>query len=415
MKFFHDNKRETTPLRPALSTRRKQVSDGCIQCQICVNECQFLQLHGDPKTLADSYNPAEGRFLQIPFECSLCELCTAVCPHGVKPPELFLEMRRESFERGLNNLPQHRGLRSYEKKGLSKRFSWYALPENCDTIFFPGCALAGSRAEITLKVFDQLQSNIPNIGIVLDCCTKPSHDLGDEKYFHAMFGEMKEYLKNQGIKTVLLACPNCDKVFKTYADEFNIQTIYEVLEQMDQVSASTLTKWTVVLHDPCTARFNHPAQNSVRSLLKNRGVTVVEHPHSGEKTFCCGEGGAVNCYKPKLAENWGQKRIIEATRQPIISYCAGCTQILGKHSETHHMLDLLFTAPDKRTVVATAPLTYFKRLRLKKHLKQNFSAATTRERTFQTQQNGTINKIRLTLLVLTATLIVILGLSIYFR
>ena len=49
--------------------------------------------------------------------------------------------------------------------------------------------------------------NITDIGIVLDCCTKPSHDLGDEEHFNAMFGEMKDYLLSQGIKTVLLACP----------------------------------------------------------------------------------------------------------------------------------------------------------------------------------------------------------------
>ncbi len=404
---------EPDPLRAQLSHQIAATSANCIQCQICVNECQFLQLYGDPKTLADSYTPTADHWQKIPFECSLCELCTAVCPHGVEPAELFREMRREAFERGQNNLPQHRGLKNYEKRGTSKRFSWYALPEGCDTIFFPGCALTGSRSEITLKVFEQLQRNIPDIGIVLDCCTKPSHDLGDESYFNAMFGEMKDYLTAQGIKTVLLACPNCDKVFKTYAREFNVQTVYEVLENTDHAAESI--RMTVALHDPCTARFNHPAQKSVRNLLKSKGMTIADQPHSGEKTFCCGEGGAVNCFKPELAKNWGQRRISEATGHPIISYCAGCTQILGKQSETHHILDLLFTDPDNKTPVATAPLTYFKRLKLKKGLQQNFPAATTRERTFQARKNTGIRKKHLIFLALMTTLILIPGFLIYLR
>jgi Fe-S oxidoreductase len=403
----HSQQRTTPePLRPQLLHQIAATSTNCVQCQVCVNECQFLQLHGDPKTLADNYIPTDKHCLQIPFECSLCELCTAVCPHGVEPPKLFLEMRRESFERGQNNLPQHRGLRNYEKKGTSKRFSWYALPEDCDTIFFPGCALAGSRSEITLKVFEQLQCSIPNIGIVLDCCTKPSHDLGDENYFHAMFGEMKGYLQVQGIKTVLLACPNCDKVFKTYAAEFNIQTVYEILANMEALSSQKSGGTTVALHDPCTARFNSPAQNSVRDLLKNRGITIADQLHSREKTFCCGEGGAVNCFKQERANTWSKKRLAESANHPLISYCVGCTQIFGKHTKTNHILDLLFNESERKSPVASAPLTYFKRLKLKKDLQQNFPAAATRERTFQPRQDRKINKVLISFL-LAALLIII--------
>ena len=70
----------------------------------------------------------------------------------------------------------------------------------------------------------------------------------------------------------------------------------------------------------------------------------------------------------------------EACGQPIVSYCAGCTQILGKRGETNHLLDLLFSETAQQAPVAKAPLTYFKRLKLKKQLQQHLDAATTRER-----------------------------------
>jgi len=369
-------------LRPALAEQLELISSDCTQCQICVSECGFLKNHGDPKKIADHYNLSDKKFFELPFACSLCELCTAVCPHGVNPTQMFLEMRREAFDRDEANLPEHRSLRKYEERGTSKRFSWYALPKNCNTIFFPGCSLSGSRSATTLKVYEALQKNIPNIGIVLDCCTKPSHDLGDEGYFNAMFGEMKNYLLTHGIKTILIACPNCHKVFNEYGTEFETHTVYEIL---DKGNATATEEWseTVTVHDPCTARFNLPAQAAVRNLLNNQGLKVEEQPHSGKTTFCCGEGGAVNCFAPELAKKWGEKRVKEADGQRIISYCAGCTQTLGAHTETSHILDLLFeedTAAPGKSKIDKTPVSCFKRLRLKKHLQQTLATAVTRER-----------------------------------
>jgi len=117
------------PQRSALKEQLELVSSHCSECQRCVSECQFLKNYGDPKQLADSYTPTDKFYLGLPFECSLCGLCTAVCPDAVDPVPLFLEMRRETFERGEGSYPEHKGLENYEKKGTSQRFSWYALPE----------------------------------------------------------------------------------------------------------------------------------------------------------------------------------------------------------------------------------------------------------------------------------------------
>ena len=385
--YSHVQKR-LNPLRPALTEQLGLISSDCTQCQACVSECGFLKDYGDPKKIADNYNSHEKLFFEMPFKCSLCDLCTAVCPQEISPATMFLEMRREAYDRGKASFPEHRRLRNYEKRGTSKRFSWYALPGNCDTIFFPGCSLSGSRSETTLKVYENLQKTIPNIGIVLDCCTKPSHDLGDEDYFNAMFGEMKSYLLTHGIKTILTACPNCHKVFNDYGTEFEARTVYEVLDIPDSPPTKKRLEM-VIIHDPCTARFNIPAQNAVREILRKHGKQVKEQPHSGKTTLCCGEGGAVNCLAPELAKNWGKKQIQESEGQRIISYCAGCTQALGEYTETNHILDLLFsTAPEKFKIDKT-PISCFKRLKLKKHLQQNLTSASTRERTFQVNSKNT--------------------------
>ncbi len=297
---------------------------------------------------------------------------------------MFLEMRREAFDQGQSNLPEHRRLRQYEKVGTSKRFSWYALPENCHTIFFPGCALSGTRSEITLQTYSELQKSIPDIGIVLDCCMKPSHDLGDQNNFNLMFNEMKTYLHKHGVKTILTACPNCLQVFTTYGTEFESKTVYEALNLINLPQA-TDAKNIVALHDPCTARFNQPAQDAVRDLLRHKGVSVEEQPHNRTTTVCCGEGGAVSCVNPILAKSWGQKRIDATQNHHIVSYCAGCTQTLGEKANTSHLLDIYFakdSALTSQSKIAKPPLTYFKRLRLKKHLQNKLQVAESRERTF---------------------------------
>ena len=116
---------------------------------------------------------------------------------------MFLEMRRESVSLGAQNFSDYGVILNYEKRGTSRCYSYYALPENCDTVLFPGCTLPGTRPDKVKGLYDHLQKTIPSLGIVLDCCTKPSHDLGREKHFHAMFSEMKEYLLQHGIKNVL--------------------------------------------------------------------------------------------------------------------------------------------------------------------------------------------------------------------
>lgn len=372
------------PVRSELFEQLEDHRLRCTRCGICVAECHFLTRYGDPGLLATIYDPDHPEQLARAFECNLCGLCTRVCPDGLDPVAMFLEMRREGFRRGLSDLPEHRGLRRYERTGNSKKFSWFALPEDCNTIFFPGCALVGTRADTTGKVFEHLQQIIPAIGIVLDCCNKPSHDLGDDPHFSAMFEEMYRYLIQHGIKKVLVACPNCSKVFNQYAPELTTRTIYEVLAEHPPTPSATMAT-LVTIHDPCVTRADTAAQKAVRQLLARAGARVEEMPHSKENTICCGEGGGASCLAPEQAQQWLAQRLEEAHGKPIVSYCAGCTNSFSGTTTTGHVLDLIFepqTALTAKHKVTKAPLTYLQRLKFKKNLQRHFPAATTRERTF---------------------------------
>ena len=204
---------------------REEVFEKCIECGLCEKECAFLRRYGDPKSIANAHDSANRKQQDIAFECSLCGLCAAVCPTAVEPGRMFLAMRREMVRQGRGAYPEHAPILGYESRGTSRRYTYYAFPEGCDTIFFPGCSLPATRPGRVVELYEHMGKNIPHLGIVLDCCTKPSHDLGRDEYFRAMFQEMKAYLLEHGIKTVLVACPNCYKLFKEYGCELTVRTV----------------------------------------------------------------------------------------------------------------------------------------------------------------------------------------------
>ncbi len=347
-------------------------ADACNGCSICKKECAFLERYGNPGKIARMYESEPDKCLTIAFECSLCGLCTSICPKQLDPPAMFLDLRRKALKKEKLDLSIYKRLLNYEKKGTSNRYSYYHFPENCNAVFFPGCSLSGTRSETTLKVYQYLQSHDDSIGIVLDCCTKPSHDLGRQEYFDTMFSQMKLILLENHIRTIIVACPSCHNIFNTYAKEFNLETVYEVMAESGLEKSQNISG-QVTIHDPCPVRFQDKIHSSVRSIASAHGLEIKDTPHQKAKTYCCGEGGSVSCQAPELASIWSQKRADENSEYLMASYCSGCVSYLSKKKPVFHILDLVFDS--KRTLagkakVSQAPFTYFNRLKLKGKLKR---------------------------------------------
>ncbi len=358
-------------------------NEKCIECKLCRKECRFLQKHGSPKQIAAAYDPRSASREIMAFSCSICGLCGAVFPVGINPAAMFLEMRRH-YAKNNGDFSRHRTILAYERRGTSGRYSYYGLPAGCDTVLFPGCTLPGTRPATVKALFAHLQKSIPHLGIVLDCCTKPSHDLGRDSFFHAMFGEMKEYLLARGIKRILVACPNCYRVFSQYGVPLAVTTVYEELAAAGQPDTVGITA-SVTVHDPCTTRHEQHIQAAIRHLLHARKIAVDEMRHHGAKTICCGEGGSVGFLNPELAKNWSARRGAEAGGKRIVTYCAGCANFLGAVTPTSHILDVLFepTAALAGTAkVARAPWTYLNRILLKRYFRKTLAVASSRKRTF---------------------------------
>jgi Fe-S oxidoreductase len=344
--------------------------ENCTQCKRCVRDCGFLHRYGDPFELAEQYQAGELP-TDIILSCSLCRLCTAVCPEGLDPYRLLWLMRCMRSETGEVDYRRYRALLVYERIGLTKLFSLYDWPENATTVFFPGCALAGTRPEQFKFLLARLRQYIGDLGVVLSCCGKPSHDLGRVTFFAGVFRELNERLKSGGIETVLTACPSCQQVFKQYASGLEVKTVYEVLAEVWE-GDSAGSGAEVRLHDPCNARFDKAAQDGVRHVLKTMGLRFQEMEHHGPKTFCCGEGGSVSQVDAGLADQWSNKREAEAQGNHLVTYCAGCTHFLGRLQPVSHIVDIIMdpqVVRAGRNPVSRSPMTYINRLRLKAFLR----------------------------------------------
>ena len=365
-----------------LTNMRQKVQNECVECGLCQKECRFLREYGSPKQIADGFDLLNEAHRATAYACSLCHLCTAVCPKGLDPAAMFLEMRRAAVKKGLGPYPQHKGILNYERRGTSKRYTWYGLPAGCETVFFPGCTFTGTRPETTLAFYRYLKQHIPSAGIVLDCCAKPSHDLGRQEHFQDVFNEMEGFLIENGVKKVIVACPNCHQTFKKNAGDIAVTSAYEFMAD-DGIPIRRKLPVTVTVHDPCALRFEAPVQLAVRQLLEKQGLTVQEMPHHGRKTLCCGEGGSAGCLAPELSEQWGILRKNEGNGQRTFTYCAGCVTNMRRRMPTGHLLDLMFE-PEKtlkgKNRVFGAPLTYLARLWVKNRLKREVDARVSRER-----------------------------------
>ncbi|WP_224957064.1 VTT domain-containing protein [Geomonas subterranea] len=349
---------------------------GCTGCNLCVKECDFLQRTGNPKELAG------GGAEYDPFECTLCGLCTAVCRLGVDPAAFFLERRRDLRAAKGADDPRHAPLIAYERRGTSRAYTFYGLPEHCSVVLFPGCALPGSRPDVVWNVYEELKRTVPALGIVLDCCLKPSHSLGRREEFGASFREITDYLLEKGIRKVLVACPNCQRIFSEYGGPLQVETVYEAFAGTPGALPANRST-TVVIHDPCVSREMKAMQDAVRELAGRRGLHVEEMKHARQRTRCCGRGGGVNFVRPKVLEEAAASRAAEAAGRPIVTYCAACAETYRGTTATMHVLDL-WLAPERamagKAKVSRAPFTYLNRLALKRRFRNSGHFVIMRER-----------------------------------
>jgi len=216
----------------------------------------------------------------------------------------------------------------------------------CEYAFFPGCQLGASDPGLVKSAFRYLQDKRPGTGLLLRCCGAPAEWSGDEEKFEGEIASINKLWTELGKPTLILACPTCEKKFKTYMADIPVISLYEIMDQWGcpQTRESYVPQPDTVysVFDACAARKEPGMKEAVRRLAENTGYRLEPLKRHDAYEQCCGYGGQPGVANPEYAEFVAQKRIAESAN-PYITYCVNCRDIfIEAGKEAVHILDLLF-------------------------------------------------------------------------
>lgn len=305
--------------------------DHCTDCKKCMQGCPMLHEFTDsPKYLLQTFKVNKPTS-HISFSCATCNYCHSVCPQDISFKKLFFSAKKEYAQD--DKVLQSIGYKSilfHQKNSFSKLFTAKTKFHNGkykNMAFMPGCALSSYSPKLVEKVYKHLNSFLPGINVLQQCCGQPTRIVGDMNKFHERYSKLEADITAMKIDTVVTACENCFMSLKEYSPNVKILSLYEVLADVGipkekENFYSDFEK--VALHDPCPTRHEKNLQESVRKVLTLLGLSYEEFKSNREKTECCGSGGMLELTNQKLAFAQMQSRANQTTCKSIISYCQSC-------------------------------------------------------------------------------------------
>ncbi|MDP6178619.1 MAG: (Fe-S)-binding protein, partial [Desulfatiglandales bacterium] len=259
----------------------EKIIGSCDDCGACVRTCTFLRHYCDtPKELAIRFkrNPLEN--IEIPYSCSLCGLCERICPLDLYPGAMCLETKEKIFQPQQEDtlpsdfvydymIPRLKSFRNHQIISTSPFFTISKIPKNNKatprSVFFPGCSLSAYSPRLVLKAYQYLQQKVPGIGVVLNCCGKPSWDLGDKDRFRKIYERNIKEFSRLGIEEAVVVCINCHKIFRENSD-IKLRSIYEIMADMGLPESVSREGHEITIHDSCPARYRPEIRNAVREI-----------------------------------------------------------------------------------------------------------------------------------------------------
>lgn len=191
--------------------------------------------------------------------------------------------------------------------------------ENC--YFNPGCALCVHNPDAPLKVLELLEEHFGDVKLHSICC---HHD-----------PQLPEGA------TIINNCAGCDRRFRTLYEGINTISIWEVLDEIEDLPLPQYEGMQISVHDSCSYRPKPNVHRAVRSLLNKMGIEVIDSEFSKSKSICCGDNlfGRVPIEE---VHEFQKKRAAQMPCDDVAVYCISCVKAItigGK--KAHHMVDLL--------------------------------------------------------------------------
>ena len=301
------------------------------------------------------------------WSCTMCGACVNQCPVDIEHIDHIADMRRNQvmiateFPSELNGL-----FKNIESKGnpwgmnAGDRNNWISevdfevrvfgangedtIPDDVDYLFWVGCAGAfEDRAKRTTKAVAEL-FNIAGVNFMVlgdgeTCTGDPARRAGNEFLFQMQGMQNVEMLNEIKATKIVVTCPHCLNTLNREYPQLggNYEVVHHTQLLNDLVKAGRLTpvktvSEKVTYHDPCYLGRHNNVYVPPRDLIEATGADKVEMERRGEKSFCCGAGGARMWMEEKLGTQVNKNRGDEAIAtgaSKIAVACPFCSVMLN--------------------------------------------------------------------------------------
>ena len=287
----------------------------------------------------------------ILWSCTTCGACVEQCPVDIEHVDHIVDMRRYQVMIETEFPTELSGLfKNLENKGnpwgsnQKDRLAWATelpfevpvfdgeLSPDTEYVYWVGCAgafddNAKKTTKATAELLHRAGVNYVVLGTEETCTGDPARRAGNEFLFQMMAQQTAEMLnavfegREPGTRKIVTTCPHClNSLSREYPQ---LDGHYEVIHHTQLlnklVRAGKLvpvadpdgTK-SVTYHDPCYLGRHNEVYEEPRELVSAVG-SLTEMPRHGDRSMCCGAGGA----RMWMEERIGQRINITRTAEAI--------------------------------------------------------------------------------------------------
>lgn len=338
------------------------ISMNCIKCGLCnicpvfrAEKLESLSPRGKIIILSEIKKgkmKLDARIVKDIYKCSVCGICSIVCPANLDLVKFWEEIRRELVEKKIAPLSVHRKVRDITYRDFNpyggeqqKRSDWLEFKvEKSRTLYFAGCTAsfkAHSIARSTANALKKLGVEFTVLGPQEYCCGSPFMRTGQRDISKMLFTKNLRVWQREGIEEIITSCPGCYKTIKEdypkFAEEAKIEFNFEV-KHVSTVFAELMNRegkleLAATYHDPCHLGRHMGVYEEPREVIRRAGVKLVEMERNRKFALCCGAGGGLRTQFREIAMAIAEERIREAleTRtNVIITSCPFCEYNLSR-------------------------------------------------------------------------------------
>jgi Fe-S oxidoreductase len=326
--------------------------DSCDLCGDCLRQCPELsgRIQDPSGTIEDLISGADSKRARTALSgCSTCMTCSAICHSGANPYGLILY---RWFERTRSRgvpvraslvMPLEQGNAWHkvmdrlpaEEKTLLDSWADLQRPELNGRAVFAGCNLQ----IMPFMASPALLGDLPVFGRKDMCCGEVYYRMGIFDKVASIASNLSAIYAETGITEVIAFCQACYNVLANILPTyFNARFGFQVSYFGDLLAERVLSGeldvkgklkgLKVTVQDPCHSKLlGSELRHRQRQVLEHMGCEVIEMPHTGEMSLCCGLGQGASRFSPIDMTVGTVRRLREARgtgAERLVVYCNSC-------------------------------------------------------------------------------------------